>query len=135
MGVSRSSFVRYRLPAILWAMLIFIGSSIPAKAFPMLKIFDFDKLIHVVIFFGFGTLVYRALAPSIGNPTFSWRRAIVAILVVGAYGILDEFHQSFVPGRTPDIWDATADTIGGIVSVISIYIYYRWKSIKPQTEA
>jgi len=128
------TFIRYRFPAVLWAMLIFAGSSIPSKAFPVIKIFEFDKFIHLAVFFVFGFLVYRSLARTDDGVAFSWSRATLATLVVVVYGILDEFHQSFVPGRTPDVWDATADTLGGIVAVIVLFAYYRWKATKPRME-
>jgi VanZ family protein len=33
------------------------------------------------------------------------------------YGISDELHQSFVPGRTPDVHDWIADTWGAAVAI------------------
>ena len=40
------------------------------------------------------------------------------------YGLLDEFHQSFVPGRSASIWDAVTDTVGGAsVLWISAYLF------------
>jgi VanZ family protein len=41
------------------------------------------------------------------------RRAVVyAVLVCAAYGVLDEFHQGFVPGRDSSIGDVVADSVG-----------------------
>lgn len=134
MAGSRSLFLRYRLPAILWAVLIFVGSSIPSKAFPVLKIFDFDKLIHISIFFVFGVLVYRAFAATDAEDSYRWSRAILAIGVVLIYGVIDEFHQSFVPGRSPDVWDATADTVGGILSMLVLFLYRRVKAMRRRVE-
>ena len=34
------------------------------------------------------------------------------------YGISDEFHQSFVPGRTPDVLDWLADTSGALLAAL-----------------
>jgi len=128
-------FVRYRLPAILWALLIFVGSSIPSRVFPTLKIFDIDKLIHVSIFFVFGILVYRSLAVPVIELSFRWSRAILAVAVVMVYGVIDEFHQSFVPGRTPDVWDATSDMVGGMLAIFIVYLHYRWKVMKDRKRA
>jgi VanZ family protein len=116
-------FIRDQLPAILWAILIFLGSSIPADEFPTLKIFQFDKAIHITIFFCFGLFIYRAFNLFWFAKTFSWSRALFTLLTVTVYGLLDEFHQQYVPGRTSDIWDATADTIGGILAVLLIYLF------------
>lgn len=122
-----SHFVRYRLPALAWALLIFLGSSIPSSKFPNLKIFDFDKLIHITIFFVFGLLVYRASTPRNGGTVFRWKRALIAIGVVVLYGAFDEIHQSFVPGRSLDKWDLLADSIGGCFAAIVIFARHRKK--------
>lgn len=43
------------------------------------------------------------------------------------YGISDEFHQSFVPGRDPDIFDWLADITGAYLAVqIWLKIRERW---------
>src|SRR4026207_61643 len=34
-----------------------------------------------------------------------------AVIASSAYGATDEYHQSFVPGRTADVADWTADTL------------------------
>lgn len=114
-------FFRYQFPAILWAVLIFVGSAIPSRYFPTLKIFHYDKLIHVVLFLVLGIFVYRALSSIRQNYTFNWGQAFFSIAVVMLYGVLDEMHQGFVPGRSVDVWDATADTIGGLLGMIIVY--------------
>jgi len=44
---------------------------------------------------------------------------IVVILCV-LYGISDEYHQSFVPGRSPDLLDIRNDTIGAVLAMIVV---------------
>ena len=39
------------------------------------------------------------------------------------YGLLDEFHQSFVPSRTPSIYDSAIDIAGGL-AVLLIFKFY-----------
>lgn len=39
---------------------------------------------------------------------------VVLMGLGGLYGALDEWHQSFVPGRTPDATDWLADVAGVI---------------------
>ncbi|MGH9873425.1 MAG: VanZ family protein [Pyrinomonadaceae bacterium] len=45
------------------------------------------------------------------------------LLVVIIYGLLDEFHQSFVPSRTPSIYDSAIDIAGGL-TVLLIFKFY-----------
>jgi len=42
------------------------------------------------------------------------------------YGISDEFHQSFIPGRESSILDVVADTFGAVI-VVSLWFYFRTK--------
>ena len=50
------------------------------------------------------------------------RRIALGLLCAWAfsalYGLSDEFHQSFVPGRVASLWDALADAIGGGAGVL-----------------
>lgn len=124
----KSSFFRDQLPAILWAVFIFVASSIPSNDFPDMSIFQYDKLIHIGIFYIFGLLIYRAFNLFWTKAIFSWRKVFFTLLTVTVYGVLDEFHQMFVPGRTADVWDATADSLGSILAVVSIYLYMSRKS-------
>ncbi|MGA2623632.1 MAG: VanZ family protein [Bacteroidota bacterium] len=117
--------MKYRYPAIIWAVVIFILSSVPSSAIPKMDILSHDKLIHGTIFFIFGVFVYRALAPGNASHRFNWKRALVSFAIVAGYGILDELHQHFVPGRTPDIYDALADALGGLISLMAMFGYVR----------
>jgi VanZ family protein len=38
-----------------------------------------------------------------------------AFLFTIVYGILDEVHQMYVPGRSPDVYDAMADAFGALL--------------------
>ncbi len=118
-------FLRYQLPAILWALVIFAASSVPASRLPRFVFRINDKLIHASIFLILGFFVYRALELRIRRGSFSWRRAALTVFAVAAYGVLDEIHQMFVPGRTPDVWDAVADALGGILSTVALYLIYK----------
>lgn len=114
-------FFRYKFPAIVWAVAIYLISSIPGSKLPKFAHHINDKIIHGSIFFIFGLLVYRALEPRVKPESFNWKRLTISIGAVILYGLSDEFHQGFVPGRTEDVLDATADSVGGICSGMVIY--------------
>lgn len=130
MGDRLKHFLRYQFPALLWAVIIFIASSIPASKLPKFTNYVDDKVIHISIFLVFGLLVYRALEPHLKTDRFNWGRLLLSISAVIVYGISDEIHQGFVPGRTVDVLDATADSIGGILSATLIYLLFRLKARK-----
>jgi len=56
--------------------------------------------------------------------TFS-RRFLIGLVVILAtlYGISDEVHQAFVPGRNASPWDVVADGLGGVMGAL---IYTRF---------
>lgn len=56
----------------------------------------------------FGVLLANALRSHMGWPA----ACLLALAVASGYGITDEFHQSFVPGRTVDVLDWATDTCG-----------------------
>ncbi len=70
-----------------------------------------DKAAHAALYAGFGFILFAALRNS---PYQSLRNhAFIFTIIIGtAYGASDEFHQSFVPGRTMSVWDLLADSIG-----------------------
>jgi VanZ family protein len=124
-GRIQANFARYQLPALLWAGLIFVTSSIPSSAFPELPIRKFDKVIHAGIFLVFCLLVYRALRYQASFPLLSRHCLGFSLLLTFLYGILDELHQYFVPGRSADPFDLMADTAGGILVVVAIWVLSR----------
>jgi len=68
--------------------------------------------------FLFGTLCLLlaavVLRPSVagGWPRLAARRIVGLLAAVGAYGLVDEWHQSRVPGRSPSGLDLLTDLIG-----------------------
>jgi VanZ family protein len=100
-------------PVAIYAAAIFIASSIPQP--PSLPQIVTDKGLHGGLYGGFALVILRALAKRWDRVTpLTAAAAIVAAVV---YGISDEFHQSFVPGRTSDAADVLADAIGATVAV------------------
>ena len=41
-----------------------------------------------------------------------------SLLLVVAYSLTDEFHQSFVPSRTASIYDSMIDSLGGLSALV-----------------
>lgn len=97
------------LLAIAWTIGIFIGCSLPGKDLPSISLFDhFDKVVHFTFFAIFFILWYLAF--------FSTNRISFYLIVMCAlYGFGIEFYQlHVVAGRSFDVWDGLADTLGGV---------------------
>ncbi len=76
------------------------------------EIFGIDKVAHFAVFGLLATLVVRTGC-----------RPWLAVLLVALFGFTDEWRQSFTPGRTVEVADWVADTLGAITAVA---IYTRW---------
>jgi VanZ family protein len=79
---------------------------------------------HFTVYAVLAALVAFALADT-GLPTS--RRLAVAFLFAVVYGVSDEFHQSFVPGRDPDLFDLMIDAIGAATGLVVFMIVERWR--------
>lgn len=74
-----------------------------------------DIGLHAVAYFGLMLVTLRAVAR--GRPEAVTLSALaVAWIITFLYGISDEWHQSFVPGRFPDVRDVVANGIGAFAA-------------------
>jgi VanZ family protein len=78
------------------------------------------KLAHVIEYGIFALLLYGLAGE---NRRSLWRpkRAAFCILGAAAYSLTDEFHQLFVPGRHPSLFDCGLDTIGAALAMLVPY--------------
>ena len=105
---SRRRLVLLWTPVLAYMGFIFYVSSLSQAPLPR----DVsDKMAHTLGYSVLGALALRAVAGSAGLPIRAWHTAAAVALAV-AYGITDEYHQSFVPGRDADVHDVYADAIG-----------------------
>ena len=86
---------------------IFVLSATPGSQLPG----RFSTLAHFLTYAVLGGLLVLAL----GTREPYGRSVAVAVILASLYGITDEFHQSFVPMRTPDVADWGMDTLGAFV--------------------
>ena len=112
------------LPAIIMMCAIFYFSSrtgddlntlLPffQKFFPGLGGFDWG---HFVAYF----LLGLAFIWAVTDGSYSIMHKIIAIILCLLYGLTDEFHQIYVPGRASDWLDIRNDVIGGSIAMLFI---------------
>jgi VanZ family protein len=77
-----------------------------------------DKLLHTVGYAGLGVLALRAFHGGFEPPRL-WATIYAGSAVI-LWGISDEFHQSFVPGRDATAWDVVADAVGFAIAVVLV---------------
>jgi VanZ family protein len=106
--------VWYWGPAIGGMAAIFWASSLPT--IPAVVRETSDLLLHFLAYAGLALLVIRAVASGEWHRLThrSWWRAW---LITAGYGVTDELHQWFVPGRYSSVSDWIADAIGAAVAL------------------
>ena len=72
-----------------------------------------DKLIHAVVYAVMAWLFWCIWKPMLaGNINLL---AVLTVVFCSAYGLSDEWHQSFVQGRDASVYDWMADTTGAFL--------------------
>lgn len=95
---------------VVWAALIFLQSSLPdPPGSSSLDWLHADKVAHAVTY---GVLA--ALLAWAGGPfALAWLLAVL-------YGVTDELHQVWTPGRDPDALDLLADAVGAALGAAAV---------------
>jgi VanZ family protein len=98
-------------PAIGWALLIFIMSSIPGDKYPEVNVRFADKWVHLLLYSPIGWLFVRAAAGE-KRPTHFSPVPILAFISGALWGASDEIHQIWVRNRSCDVRDWMVDIVG-----------------------
>lgn len=110
------------LPGIAWFFLVLILICLPGDDLP--KVGDwmsaiyFDKWVHVGLF---SILAFLFMIPFCNSDiplTIKWSFIIKIAISVSIWGLTTEFIQKFfIPGRSFDLLDWAADSVGVVLAV------------------
>jgi VanZ family protein len=109
---------------ILYCSFIYWLSSKSAIPMPMLFLHQ-DKLHHLGAYFMMGVLAWRCFRLFLSKLRLV---GLCSVIFCSIYGISDEWHQSFVEGRTADILDWVADTVGAVIAITMIRLVLVWRN-------
>ena len=114
-------------PAAALMAAFFVVSAMPGP--PRLPGAVSDVTAHFLAYGLLGAAMLRGVTGAEWART-SLRGALLAAALGAAYGLTDELHQAFVPGRSPELRDAAADALGsaagaGLVWAWSIVLAVR----------
>lgn len=101
--------------------LIFVVSSFEIEVPGIRHIPLRDKGIHFVEYAVLGWLCARASRRSWPSAS-AWRTAAFAVFVSVLWGLSDEIHQAFVPGRSPELSDVVTDLFGSIAGAAGSHL-------------
>lgn len=102
---------------IIYACLIFVGSSIPGSEIDTGPP-GFDKLLHLLEYLILSVLLYKAIASSykIRDHDRDLKRILILSFLISAlFGVSDEIHQLFVPNRFFELFDIFTDGVGSLL--------------------
>jgi VanZ family protein len=79
----------------------------------------------LVISSGAHSFVFGVLAVLWARALGERRHALIlAFALTMLYALTDEFHQAFVPGRHPDLWDLVCDGFGAVLG-LGLWAWWR----------
>ncbi len=104
---------------LLWAVVLWFLSDGPPPSFEGPDILGLDKLLHFGYFFGGAGLLSATIFLRSG-PAPNWALIlVVVVLVLAGIGVLDEWHQSWIPERSGnDPGDLLADACGALAGAL-----------------
>ena len=110
----RSILLRWA-PSLVMMGLIFLLSSLPSDKIPYYGTLDYliKKGGHALGYGLLGLSYYYALPRSLST-VYKW---VLALIMAVLFALSDEYHQSFVEGRTSSLTDVAIDTLGAIIAL------------------
>jgi VanZ family protein len=113
---------------VVWVLFVEVLTSLPGSALPNIELpFRYDWVAHFCMYGVLGVLLARAARVS-GWP---WRWLVLVALGISVFGVLDELHQLFIPGRSAEVSDWLMDTAGSATGIVTFalamrYDFWRW---------
>jgi VanZ family protein len=121
------------LPLVLHGLVVFYFSSQTRFFIQPPEFFSSDKLYHFLEYTVLGILAGRVIrAYAIDFRSLSSVGAVTLFCLI--YGVGDEFHQWFVPGRSATVGDILADTVGGWAGATAYFFLFGVNSLRSPTK-
>jgi len=116
------------LPMIAVMGAIFFISHQPASSVVLPEIVNIDKVAHMVVYAILAYCMIWAFHPP-GCRRSTGKLSLATICFCTLYGVSDEFHQTFIPGRFPSVYDVVADGAGALIVSLCWWLQVRKKEL------
>ena len=103
-------------PLVVYWLILFVATTLPAASMPSFGVVD--KVNHLSAYFILAILLFLTLLFQQKIPLTKNRVAAYALIICSLYGMLDEVHQIFIPGRSAEFLDFLADACGALLGVL-----------------
>jgi VanZ family protein len=127
--LERNKVLLVYLPLIFYWLLLFTLTTLPTKSMPAIGVSD--KIEHLLAYFVLSFLLFLTLLFQKQSLFLKKYALLFTFIIVFFYGVVDEVHQLFIPGRSCELFDFTADIIGGVLGILGIKIllkfFYRYQ--------
>lgn len=108
------------IPAVAWMVIIFYLSSQSTVPNPPGLSVSFAAIVgHIVTFGMLALLLLYGLSGFVSVRAWHY---VLAFALTLAYGLGDEIHQSFVPGRNATIFDTVMDAVGASLALFAAFL-------------
>jgi len=107
-------------PLVLYWIILLAATSLPGHSVPNTGVSD--KILH---FSAYGILTVLLCFTIHFQEKIKWlskKPFLYTISIVMAYAILDEIHQSFIPGRSTELLDLLADFLGSLLGLLIVFL-------------
>ena len=106
--------LRFLFLALAWMAIIYWFSDQPTLFYLPDSLVDtiFKKSAHAAAYAVLWTLWWLTLG----------RNAFLALVLTVGYAFLDEWHQTFVPGRHGRLFDVGIDTLGALLAMAALHV-------------
>ncbi len=109
---------------------IFTLSSLPGSTYKPYSFPNAHIIAHSLLFGMLFYLAYRALKHQRFSRMLSELSLLFSLLLVALYGASDEYHQSFVPGRSEELKDFLVDVSAALVVLVIVMIFEKMRPAK-----
>lgn len=122
----RYSFYTLRIPLIIYWIVLLILTSLPTGL--ALQTDFSDKINHFGAYGILSVLLFLNLKVQNKSQILKKYAGTFTIIIASLYGIIDEIHQIFVPGRSAEFGDWLADFSGAVIAVLISQFWYNYQN-------
>ncbi|MCP4704015.1 MAG: hypothetical protein GY865_05340, partial [candidate division Zixibacteria bacterium] len=111
-------------PAIVYALAIFLLSSVPGMNMPEYGFLMADKLLHFLEYALFAVLIFRSFSQLFHQHKLHYVIIISSFFLI-LFALLDEYYQKYIPGRESDVADVILDVLGASLILFLLWVRQR----------
>lgn len=126
--LKKNSFYLVHLPFILYSIILTVLLILPSQKLP--EVFEVsDKIKHFFAFLVF-TFLFSASLHFKNNFTYKLRNIFFTTGISSIiYGGITEIIQTYVPGRSGDLYDLTLNILGSLTGMYLFFLFLKFSKL------